>query len=140
MKGIDNSDQTNSKKERAVSPVIGVILMVAITVILAAVIAAFVLDLGQSQSAGPAAGIQFDHEPSSTGTGEVTVTFIQDQRTDNGEVWIQDGNNCEDSSGTTVNSSNPLSVGGTAVCDDDASITVVTKYDGSTGTVGNWNP
>jgi flagellin-like protein len=34
--------------ERAVSPVIGVILMVAITVILAAVIGTFVLDLGQS--------------------------------------------------------------------------------------------
>ncbi|WP_252698285.1 type IV pilin [Natronosalvus vescus] len=36
------------EEERAVSPVIGVILMVAITVILAAVIAAFVLDLGGS--------------------------------------------------------------------------------------------
>lgn len=35
-----------SEDERAVSPVIGVILMVAITVILAAVIAAFVLDMG----------------------------------------------------------------------------------------------
>ncbi|MFA9428208.1 type IV pilin [Natronorubrum sp. A-ect3] len=35
-----------SEDERAVSPVIGVILMVAITVILAAVIAAFVLDIG----------------------------------------------------------------------------------------------
>ncbi|WP_144905741.1 type IV pilin [Halobellus captivus] len=34
-------------EERAVSPVIGVILMVAITVILAAVIGAFVLNLGQ---------------------------------------------------------------------------------------------
>jgi len=35
-----------SEDDRAVSPVIGVILMVAITVILAAVIAAFVLDIG----------------------------------------------------------------------------------------------
>jgi len=34
-------------EDRAVSPVIGVILMVAITVILAAVIGAFVLNLGQ---------------------------------------------------------------------------------------------
>lgn len=34
--------------DRGVSPVIGVILMVAITVILAAVIGTFVLDLGQS--------------------------------------------------------------------------------------------
>ncbi|ELZ01738.1 type IV pilin [Natrialba asiatica] len=37
-----------NEEERAVSPVIGVILMVAITVILAAVIAAFVLDMGDS--------------------------------------------------------------------------------------------
>ena len=39
-----------SEDERAVSPVIGVILMVAITVILAAVIAAFVLDIGPGDS------------------------------------------------------------------------------------------
>ncbi|MFB6182911.1 MAG: type IV pilin [Haloarculaceae archaeon] len=47
----------------AVSPVIGVILMVAITVILAAVIATFVLGLGQqvSQSA-PRASFTFDYQ------------------------------------------------------------------------------
>ena len=39
-----------SEEERAVSPVIGVILMVAIIVILAAVIAAFVLDIGPGSS------------------------------------------------------------------------------------------
>jgi len=39
---------TLKRDERAVSPVIGVILMVAITVILAAVIGTFVLNLGQS--------------------------------------------------------------------------------------------
>ncbi|WMT06406.1 type IV pilin N-terminal domain-containing protein [Natrinema thermotolerans] len=50
--------------ERAVSPVIGVILMVAITVILAAVIAAFVLDLGQGQEANPTAGISYDEDSS----------------------------------------------------------------------------
>ena len=41
--------------EWAVSPVIGVILMVAITVILAAVIATFVLDLGGDQEQAPQA-------------------------------------------------------------------------------------
>ncbi|MCW8172875.1 type IV pilin [Natrialba swarupiae] len=52
------------EQERAVSPVIGVILMVAITVILAAVIAAFVLDLGGSvgQEAQAAVSIDVDHE------------------------------------------------------------------------------
>jgi flagellin-like protein len=40
-------------KHRAVSPVIGVILMVAITVILAAVIGAFVLEIGDQQETAP---------------------------------------------------------------------------------------
>ena len=43
------------KDDGAVSPVIGVILMVAITVILAAVIGAFVLNLGGSQASAPQA-------------------------------------------------------------------------------------
>ena len=42
-----------SGEDRAVSPVIGVILMVAITVILAAVIGTFVLGLGDSVESAP---------------------------------------------------------------------------------------
>ena len=45
--------------ERAVSPVIGVILMVAITVILAAVIGAFVLGLGGETQETPQASLNF---------------------------------------------------------------------------------
>jgi len=45
--------QTDKEGERAVSPVIGVILMVAITVILAAVIASFVLGLGDTDDPAP---------------------------------------------------------------------------------------
>jgi flagellin-like protein len=45
---------------RAISPVIGVILMVAITVILAAVIAAFVLGFGQTQDPAPQATVDFE--------------------------------------------------------------------------------
>ena len=51
-----------SEDERAVSPVIGVILMVAITVILAAVIAAFVLDIGPGDSTISAAADVSEHE------------------------------------------------------------------------------
>jgi flagellin-like protein len=46
--------------KRAVSPVIGVILMVAITVILAAVIGAFVLEIGDQQETAP--NTSFDSE------------------------------------------------------------------------------
>ncbi|MFC6951939.1 type IV pilin N-terminal domain-containing protein [Halorubellus litoreus] len=55
--------------EDAVSPVIGVILMVAITVILAAVIGAFVLGIGGSQEQVPQASWDFEHSG-----GEVTAT------------------------------------------------------------------
>jgi len=55
--------------ENAVSPVIGVILMVAITVILAAVIASFVLGLGPSDAAPT---INFDSSYDS-GNSQLTV-------------------------------------------------------------------
>jgi len=61
-----------NETERAVSPVIGVILMVAITVILAAVIAAFVMDMGQSQSEPVQAAV--DAEVSNS-NGEVSITI-----------------------------------------------------------------
>lgn len=54
---------------RAVSPVIGVILMVAITVILAAVIGTFVLGLGdQVQSTTPQSSFGFSTSDAITGT------------------------------------------------------------------------
>jgi len=52
---------TEESTDRGVSPVIGVILMVAITVILAAVIAAFVLDIGPGDT-DPNAAISHDQD------------------------------------------------------------------------------
>ena len=46
--------------DRGVSPVIGVILMVAITVILAAVIGSFVLGIGGDVEAAPQASLSID--------------------------------------------------------------------------------
>jgi flagellin-like protein len=59
--------------DRAVSPVIGVILMVAITVILAAVIGTFVLGLGDSiQDTSPTASFDFDFNAGNTGTVDIS--------------------------------------------------------------------
>ncbi|MFD1597480.1 type IV pilin [Halobellus rarus] len=72
--------------DRAVSPVIGVILMVAITVILAAVIGTFVLNLGGNLSTGVQAGatVQSDNgDP-----GEVTVTWNSNSNADHLEVNV----------------------------------------------------
>jgi flagellin-like protein len=57
----------------AVSPVIGVILMVAITVILAAVIGAFVLGIGGSQTQTPQASWQWEDTTSSAYSGSSTT-------------------------------------------------------------------
>jgi flagellin-like protein len=55
--------------DSAVSPVIGVILMVAITVILAAVIGTFVLNLGQSvQPTSPQASFNFEYNETGNST------------------------------------------------------------------------
>jgi len=60
--------------EDAVSPVIGVILMVAITVILAAVIGAFVLGLGDSVSeTAPSATFDYEYSSGSSGTVDITM-------------------------------------------------------------------
>jgi flagellin-like protein len=62
MRSLDNrlNDKGSRGINRAVSPVIGVILMVAITVILAAVIGAFVLEIGDQQETAP--NTSFDSE------------------------------------------------------------------------------
>ena len=59
------------RDDRGVSPVIGVILMVAITVILAAVIGTFVLGLGDSLDQGVNAGVSVDEN-----NGNYTVTLV----------------------------------------------------------------
>jgi flagellin-like protein len=54
---MESNTQFHADDDRAVSPVIGVILMVAITVILAAVIGTFVLGLGENVETNPSAGV-----------------------------------------------------------------------------------
>jgi flagellin-like protein len=75
----------------AVSPVIGVILMVAITVILAAVIATFVLGLGeQVSSTAPTASFTFEYnEDDSGGTGVLTITHDGGDAVKANELYIR---------------------------------------------------
>jgi len=82
--------------ERAVSPVIGVILMVAITVILAAVIGSFVLGLGdQLQNTTPQAQFGFDQssqEYIDSGSPGDTMTAITVTITHENGDSIDEGN------------------------------------------------
>ncbi|TKX61481.1 type IV pilin [Halorubrum sp. GN12_10-3_MGM] len=86
-----NIKKTFQDSERAVSPVIGVILMVAITVILAAVIGTFVLGLGDQLGQNANAGVSID-EPNSS---YVTVTLVSQGNVDRVIV------NATDSTGTS---------------------------------------
>ena len=85
--------------DRAVSPVIGVILMVAITVILAAVIGTFVLGLGdQVQTTAPNAQFTFNYDAGVGTEGELTVTHDGGDGIDANELYIRgDVNNPTDS-------------------------------------------
>jgi flagellin-like protein len=76
--------------DRGVSPVIGVILMVAITVILAAVIAAFVLGLGDTNSTAPSVTFDTEYETGSSvsDTSNVQNSELNTGESDNGVLTI----------------------------------------------------
>jgi len=83
------SELGESDDRRAVSPVIGVILMVAITVILAAVIATFVLGLGEQVSdTTPNANFQADFEPDNSSDFFVTIQHQSGDPIEVGELRI----------------------------------------------------
>ncbi len=91
----------------AVSPVIGVILMVAITVILAAVIASFVLGLGDQNNPAPTADFDFDYNSGSS--NYVVVTHGNGDALDPTNVYVRgQGLSSASVEGTSYSSSNHL--------------------------------
>jgi len=133
----------------AVSPVIGVILMVAITVILAAVIATFVLGLGDSVSNNaPQATFEFnpsDNTITMTGGDEITASKIT--ATVDGTDYATSGPN---NYGLEVGSSSTITAG-TVIYDGDSNnnaetfskdTTIRITWDsgeGSSATIGSYN-
>jgi len=87
----------------AVSPVIGVILMVAVTVILAAVIGTFILGLGDNVQENPQAAVSFTENPSD---GTVDVLIISTGNVDELTLSTPDGGVFGED-GDTVNIPNP---------------------------------
>jgi len=75
--------------DEGVSPVIGVILMVAITVILAAVIGTFVLGLGKGvSSTAPSASFEFEYK---SGTAGTCTDLVDNGGTDSVEISHSSG-------------------------------------------------
>jgi flagellin-like protein len=107
--------------EDAVSPVIGVILMVAITVILAAVIGTFVLGLGdQVQNNAPQATFSFDYNQNG---GDYSVVATHD----GGDTFTNENTNelslqSSDTNVETFALANGVSAGDEAVLGDDETL------------------
>lgn len=124
---------SRSVDERGVSPVIGVILMVAITVILAAVIASFVLGFGDTVSDNVRAGADIEATQADS-NGEIRVTWISEGNADRLNVSVPDDatDYLED-----TNTTKPIDdVGGTVTFTEDESgehdvrVTVIAEADG----------
>lgn len=132
-----------SDDERAVSPVIGVILMVAITVILAAVIGTFVLGLGDSVSQSPQAGVTLSEQTDGSNT-DVVVTITSADRVD--EITIQRGSSGEfsgdasDTGTTSVSLSSPSAGDEVTVeaAGSSETVTVVGTLDGNEAVLNSY--
>lgn len=141
------------KNEDAVSPVIGVILMVAITVILAAVIAAFVFGLGGSQQAAPTASIVASNNPDTQAQdlkiqhkggdmlkgGDWKLSVVNATGTDTSPVFVTSNSTADLAVGAQIKI-NDVTTGCVAITDCDlwasnltvdtpANLTTNTKYD-----------
>jgi flagellin-like protein len=122
-----------SGDSRAVSPVIGVILMVAITVILAAVIGTFVLGLGDSVQQNAQAGVSFEQVSDS----EVAVTLNSMQRASEVNIRVEEADGGSDTS--FAQGSSVLSDIGASSridgLDTDDRIIVTATYQGQTNVI-----
>ena len=103
-------------EDRAVSPVIGVILMVAITVILAAVIGAFVLGLGGDVDETPQASLSFELND----TDDDVNVDIEHRGGDSFNLTNVDIAGDLDDDAEFTNSSQVLSTGNTATIQGDS--------------------
>ena len=142
------------KDDDAVSPVIGVILMVAITVILAAVIATFVLGLGdQVSNTAPQASFSFDWDGQSGGSTAETLTVrhsggdsIQANnlyiRGDEGSGGGTIGQTFDSYSGNSLGSTSQVTAGTRAEINVGPTAEIDIVWESTTGqdsaTLGNW--
>lgn len=119
---FDKVNSTDSKE--GVSPVIGVILMVAITVILAAVIGTFVLGFADQLDQNPQAVVTFDEDSSNS---EVDVRLSAVQAADS--IWVDSDNS------SATYSNGVLNGGGVGPADGNNQYLLNRNDEGGVGTV-----
>lgn len=124
MRGCEHNHNNMKEKlqhifgeDRAVSPVVGVALLIAMTVILAAIIAAVVLGLGSNPAESPQATFDFEQDGD-----DLHITHNGGDVLEGGEIEIQyvDSNGAEQTEEITED----WSVGETETIDVDSDTTV----------------
>ncbi|XGI83617.1 type IV pilin [Halorutilales archaeon Cl-col2-1] len=121
------------KQDRGVSPVIGVVLMVAITVIIAAVAGVTFMNLGGEVNQNAQAGVAIEERG-----GSVNITLITAPRADRIYVRYTGSDKSKiDSTWAPVGSSD---IGDTINLNPDSgtTVTVVGEYDGSNSTIRSY--
>jgi flagellin-like protein len=139
---MSKANQAFKQNDEAVSPVIGVILMVAITVVLAAVVFVLVSNLGKGTDAKPQVGFTKDENGANPG-GTLTVATIT-----NGPITLSNivlggkvtsaaggasvGDDMKDTCDWSNSNATILSAGDQLVCADIGTITI---SESTTGTL-----
>ena len=133
----------NKMNDMGVSPVIGVILMVAVTVILAAVIGSFVLGLGSNVEQNPQAGVTFDQDGDSVSVQVVSMSNADYLRvsvdSDSGASLASDFTNVAEGDGSANNLENVGESGTVEGLGDGDTITVVGSLDGTESVIQTYS-
>ncbi|EFW92793.1 hypothetical protein ZOD2009_07984 [Haladaptatus paucihalophilus DX253] len=117
---------------RAVSPVIGVILMVAITVILAAVIGTFVMGLGNNVSKNAQAGVSFDQNATAVDIQLTSMGNVNDVSS----FSLNATGSCSDISSASFNDVGDIVT--TTGCSAGDKITVTASIDGEKNVIATY--
>ena len=121
---MSKANQAFKQNDEAVSPVIGVILMVAITVVLAAVVFVLVSNLGEGSESAP--NISFNKD-----SADRTLTVVQAEDAEWGDFAISPDDDCTAMrGGNTLTATDTIEAGDVIDCSDntDTSFTVTITH------------
>jgi flagellin-like protein len=145
--------------ERGVTPVIAVILLVAVTVVLAAVVGAYALSLGANQQTAPRASFEFEvvKQGSVGDPDELRITHASGDRVPNDELYVVASVQVQDDSGSPGpadrlsfaqlgDDGGSVGAGDSVLVEppnddpdvDDDVVRVVWESDGETATLATW--
>ena len=98
--------------KRALTPVVGIILLVGITIVLSAGLAVFVLDIGNDMSGDSSGAVELSNVETAQGNGSATVTALTTTRTDSIVVTTNASGELTESEGILEESGDTVTIRG----------------------------